>query len=247
MLPVTYIVMDSKLTASVICESLQKSGNPEKAQILCRFFKTGPGEYGEGDSFVGITVPEIRNLVKKYQALPLAQIQGLLRSTMHEARLLALLILVHIYENGDKALREKVFKFYLRNTQRINNWDLVDASAPYIIGPHLKDRDRSPLYKLALSPLLWERRIAILATFHFIKTGEYEETLQLAEKLIGDKEDLIHKAVGWMLREIGKRNLQAEEDFLKIHYRTMPRTMLRYAIEKFPEPLRRQYLQGQVG
>ena len=235
-----------KPSAAAICEILRKSGDKEKAQTLLRFFKTAPGEYGEGDVFVGLTVPQIRQLAKEYEALCLSEVRKLLKSPIHEARLLALLILVRAYDRGNIMLREKIYKLYLRNTRRINNWDLVDSSAEHIVGRYLKGRDRLPLHELVRSALLWDRRIAIMATFHFIKGGEYRETLRLAEKLLTDREDLIHKAVGWMLREIGKRDRNAEEAFLKNHYKTMPRTMLRYAIEKFPEERRLKYLMGEI-
>jgi 3-methyladenine DNA glycosylase AlkD len=234
------------LRASDICSRLQTLGNRERVKVLQRFFKTAQGEYGEGDVFVGLRVPEIRKLVKEYQALPFAEIIQLLHSSIHEARLLALLILVRAYKQGDAALQAQIFNLYLQNTRFINNWDLVDASAEYIVGPHLRDRSRSPLHDLATSNLLWDRRISIMATFHYIKFGEFAETLCIAERLLRDHEDLIHKAVGWMLREIGKRDRFTEEAFLKAHYKFMPRTMLRYAIEKFPEKLRQQYLRGEI-
>ena len=170
----------------------------------------------------------------------------MLQSSIHEARLLALVILVRAYTQGDASLQKQIFNLYLQNTRFINNWDLVDASAEYIVGSHLRHRSRSPLHALAVSNLLWDRRISIMATFHYIKYGEFAETLRIAELLLRDPEDLIHKAVGWMLREIGKRDHLKEEEFLKAHYKTMPRTMLRYAIEKFPERLRQQYLRGEI-
>lgn len=211
-----------------------------------RFFKTAPGEYGAGDVFVGLRVPELRQLAKRYQALPLSEIIRLLHSPIHEARLLALFILVQAYRRGTVPIQKQIFKQYLQNTSFINNWDLVDASAEHIVGAHLRHRRRSPLRTLAVSGLLWDRRIAIMATFHYIKHGEFAETLRIAEQLLHDPEDLIHKAVGWMLREIGKRDRPAEEAFLKAHYQIMPRTMLRYAIEKFPAKLRRRYLKGKI-
>ena len=234
------------MRASDICSRLQALGDREKAQVLQRFFKTAQGEYGEGDVFVGLRVPEIRTLAKEYQALPFSEIIRLLQSPIHEARLLALFILVHAYTRGDASLQDQIFNLYLQNTRFINNWDLVDASAEYIVGSHLRHRSRSPLHALAVSDLLWDRRISVMATFHYIKCGEFAETLRIAERLLRDPEDLIHKAVGWMLREIGKRDHDTEEAFLKAHYRTMPRTMLRYAIEKFPEKLRQQYMQGEI-
>jgi 3-methyladenine DNA glycosylase AlkD len=211
-----------------------------------RFFKTAPGQYGEGDVFVGLRVPEIRKLAKEYRTLPLSEILKLLQSPIHEARLLALLILVSAYGQGDAFLQERIYDLYLGNTHYINNWDLVDASAEHIVGAHLRYRDKSPLRILAESSLLWDRRIAVMATFHYIKHCEFAETLNIAKLLLCDREDLIHKAVGWMLREIGNRDLLIEEGFLKIHYKAMPRTMLRYSIEKFPEALRLQYLRGEI-
>jgi 3-methyladenine DNA glycosylase AlkD len=234
------------LRASDICSRLQVLGDREKALVAQRFFKTAPGEYGEGDVFVGLRVPEVRKLAGEYQALPLSETIQLLRTSIHEARLLALLILVRAYTQGDKTHQKRIYNLYLQNTRFINNWDLVDVSAEHIIGSHLRYRSRSPLHALAESELLWDRRISIMATFHHIKRGEFAETLHIAKLLLRDPEDLIHKAVGWMLREIGKRDHLIEEDFLKAHYKTMPRTMLRYAIEKFPEKMRQQYLRGEI-
>jgi len=234
------------VNAADICRRLQALGDPERVAVLQRFFKTGPGEYGAGDVFVGLRVPELRKLAGEYRLLPLPETLQLLHSPLHEARLLALLILVGAYRQGDVALQENIYSCYLQHTRCINSWDLVDASAEHIIGAHLRFRSRSPLYVLATSGLLWDRRIAIMATFHFIKNGEFAETLHLAELLLQDPEDLIHKAVGWMLREVGKRDLSAAERFLKDHYRVMPRTMLRYAIEKFDEDNRQRYLRGDI-
>lgn len=234
------------MRASEVCSRLQVLGDRERAQVLQRFFKTAPGEYGEGDVFVGLRVPEIRKLAKEYLALPFSEIIQLLQSSIHEARLLALLILIRAYTQGNASLQEQIFNLYLQNTRFINNWDLVDASAEHIVGSHLRYRNRSPLHALAVSKLLWDRRISIMSTFHYIKHGKFAETLRIAELLLRDKEELIHKAVGWMLREIGKRDHLTEEVFLKVNYRIMPRTMLRYAIEKFPEQSRRQYLRGEI-
>ena len=225
---------------------LESLANPEDALFLQRFFKTAAGQYGEGDRFLGIRVPVLRRLAKKYGTLPLDEVSRLLHAPFHEARLLALLILVRIYDRGDAALREQLFTFYLENTACINNWDLVDASAEHIVGRHLRGGSVRPLVRLARSKVVWERRIAIIATYHFIKLGTLAPTLQIAELLLGDSHDLIHKAVGWMLREVGKRDRQAAEDFLRSHCRSMPRTMLRYAIERFPPELRRAYLRGDV-
>ena len=220
--------------------------NPEDGAFLQRFFKTGPGQYGEGDLFRGIRVPVLRRLSKAHQDIPLDLAEQLLHSAYHEDRLLALLILVRKFADADETGRTAIYTLYLDNTRFINNWDLVDTSAMHIIGAYLRDKSKEPLYQLARSGHLWERRIAILATFHFIKRGVFDETLRIAGILLTDKEDLIHKAVGWMLRETGKRDLQSEEAFLGVHYRQMPRTMLRYAIEKFPPDKRLSYLKGTV-
>jgi 3-methyladenine DNA glycosylase AlkD len=234
------------MTAQDIEIRLQALGNPLTAQVLHRFFKTGPGQYGKGDVFLGLKVPQLRRLARDYQGLPHAESEVLLASPFHECRLLSLLLLVRAFVQGEAATQKAVYDLYLRNTARINNWDLVDASAEHIVGGYLRDCSRKPLYRLAGSQSLWERRISILATFHFLKFGDFAETLGIAEKLLADPHDLIHKAVGWMLREIGKRNPVVEERFLTEHYQRMPRTMLRYAIERFPEGRRRQYLKGSV-
>ena len=233
-------------TALEVVERLRAIGDPERARASRWYFKTGPGEYGEGDLFVGIPVPALRKLAREYGSLPLPETVSLLRSEIHEARLLALFILVRAYGRADGAQREEIFRLYIENTRFINNWDLVDSSAPYIVGPHLSGRSRKALRALAASSLLWERRIAVLATFCYIKDGDFSESFRIAGALLRDPEDLIHKATGWMLREIGRHDQAAEEVFLKAHYREMPRTMLRYAIERFPEDLRRQYLLGKV-
>jgi len=225
-----------------ITTNFQNLQDPEKATQLSRFFKTGKGEYGEGDIFLGIKVPEQRKLAKKYSGLPLDDIGHLLNSTIHEHRLTSLFILVLKYNKGDKKGKKAVVDFYISNLKHVNNWDLVDSSAPYILGNYLLDNDRTILYRLASSDNLWERRIAILSTFSFIKNNQYEDALNISEILIFDEHDLIHKAVGWMLREIGKRDIKTEEEFLQKHYHEMPRTMLRYAIEKFDEEKRKFYL-----
>lgn len=228
-----------------IKKDLRVESDPEKAKILQGFFKTGPGEYGEGDIFLGVTVPKIRAVVKRYRAVGIKDAIVLLRSPVHEERLTALLILVARFESGDVVEREKIYRAYLGNTKFINSWDLVDLSAERIVGAFLKDKDKTVLYKLAASRLIWERRIAIIATFNFIKAGKPGDTFAIAELLIDDEHDLIHKAVGWMLREAGKRiGTEEEEKFLKKHYKDMPRTMLRYAIERFPENKRQKYLKG---
>ena len=191
-------------------------------------------------------MPVLRKFAKEYFDLPLKAVETLLGSKYHEQRLLALFVLVDQFSKGDRKKQKSIHELYLKSTATINNWDLVDASAPRIVGPYLLERTKAPLYELAQSDLLWERRIAIMATFHFIKNGQFNDTLKIADLLLADKEDLIHKAVGWMLREIGKRHLPSEEAFLKKNYQRMPRTMLRYAIEKFPEPKRQSYLTGQI-
>ena len=210
------------------------------------FFKTGKGEYGYGDIFLGIRVPALRKTAKLFQDISRTEIQRLLKSEYHEVRLLSLLIMVGQYSKGDNEEKEKTYNLYLKNTKYVNNWDLVDSSAHYIVGPWLIDKDRSILYKFANSKNLWERRISIMSTFHFIKNYEFRDTLKLSEILINDTEDLIHKAVGWMLREIGNRNQAVEEKYLRQHYNKMPRTMLRYSIEKFSKARRQQYLKGEV-
>jgi 3-methyladenine DNA glycosylase AlkD len=225
---------------------LKSLGDSQIALFSQRFFKTGAGEYGEGDLFRGIRVPVLRRIASKYKDLSLAETLKLLRSPYHEDRLLALLIMNNQFVRGNDANKKTIYRSYLKNTRFINNWDLVDASAPQIIGGFLWDKDRNVLSKLARSKDLWERRIAILATFHFIKRGEMADTFRIAQMLLSDQEDLIHKAVGWMLRKVGKRNLKSEEEFLKKHYRRMPRTMLRYAIERFPQRKRQRYLNGTV-
>jgi len=231
------------MTVAAARAALRAAADPEKARVLQGFFKTGPGQYGEGDRFLGINVPALRKFAREFQSLSLADVTGLLQGSWHEERVLALFILVRQYERGDEKTRDAIYRLYLASTERINNWDLVDGSAPYIVGPHLRERSRAPLYKLAKSKSLWERRIAILATFHFIKHNDYDDALRIAEILLHDDHDLIHKAAGWMLREIGNRDRAVEEAFLRKHAAHMPRTMLRYAIEKFPEALRTRYLQ----
>src|SRR3989339_1772928 len=218
--------------------------NSKRARLLARFFKTGKGQYGEGDKFLGIMVPEQRNLARKYQDLSLVDLQRLLNSGFHEQRLTALFILIFQYQKAKKnaILRQEIVNFYLKNTKNINNWDLVDLSAPKILGNFLLNHDRKILYQLAQSENLWEKRIAILATYTFIKTNDFEDCLNIVKLLLKDKHDLIHKASGWMLREIGKKDLKVEENFLKKYYKDMPRTMLRYAIEKFEVEKRKNFL-----
>lgn len=236
----------TKPQSAAISARLRAEANSQVAVISQRFFKTGLGEYGEGDVFLGIKVPVLRRLVREFCAAEATVALALLSSRFHEERVFALLLLMQRYKQADEVERENVYRAYLANTAHINNWDLVDVSAPHIVGFHLQTRSRSVLRQLAVSSDLWERRIAIVSTLHFIRSNEFADTLQIAETLLHDKHDLIHKAVGWMLREVGKRDQSAEEAFLRMHYRTMPRTMLRYAIERFPENLRQQYLRGEV-
>jgi len=224
-----------------LTRELKKAGDPEKLKVYSRFFKTGKGEYGEGDLFLGITVPKTRAIARKFKDLSLTDLQKLLESKIHEHRLCALIILRFQYE---KSKSENIVKFYLKNTKYINNWDLVDLSCSYIVGNWLLDKDRGLLYRLAKSKDLWEKRIAIISTFEFIRNNQFEDTLKISEILLSDKHDLIHKAVGWMLRELGKRDQKLLEKFFQKHYKKMPRTMLRYAIEKFDKKKREQYLRS---
>ena len=234
-------------TAADIVKELKQQADSEQARQLQRFFKTGPGEYGEGDRFFGLRVPEIRKIARSHRNLTMDELGQLLAEEWHEARLAALLILVEQFKRGDEATRGTLYRFYLAHTAHINNWDLVDCSAPNIVGGWLLERSRAPLYKRARSKNIWERRIAILATFTFIRHDDFDDILAIAEQLLGDREDLIHKALGWMLREVGKRNQPRLEQFLRDHYPQLPRTTLRYAIERFPEKLRRSYLKGMLG
>ncbi len=228
-----------------IMNRLRELSDSDTAVHLRRFFKTGKGEYGEGDRFLGIRVPVIRQCVREYRAISLEYSTELLKSPFHEARLLALLIMVTKYSSAILNAEQKaIYRAYLGNTKFINSWDLVDCSAEQIVGAHLFLRDRKPIYRLVHSESLWERRIGIISTFHFIKRKDFPDTLECARLLLNDKEDLIHKATGWMLREVGKRDINAEEKFLARYYKQMPRTMLRYAIEKFPEKERLAYLHG---
>jgi len=231
---------------------LKKYSDKERAVLLQRFFKTGIGEYGEGDVFLGITVPDQRKISKEFKNLTLTEIQELLNSKIHEKRLIALLILIEQFDKADKEDNEKlkkgIFDFYLKNAKnnKINNWDLVDLSAPNIVGNFLIDKDRGVLYQLASSDNLWEKRISIISTYSFIRKNQFEDTLKISKILLKDSHDLIHKAVGWMLREVGKKDEAILEKFLKENYKTMPRTMLRYSIEKFDENKRKRYLRGEI-
>lgn len=230
------------MNAHTIERELKKLGSREKAQILSGFFKTGKGEYGEGDIFFGVTVPVQREIAKKSIELSLSEIEKLLKSPIHECRLTALLILTYQYVKASEKEKKHIFDFYISHTSYINNWDLVDVSTPNIVGMYLLDKSRKKLYTFARSNNIWERRISILATFSFVRQKDFSDTLAIAELLLNDSHDLIHKAVGWMLRELGKRDEKVLCQFLDIHAGVMPRTMLRYAIERFPEAKRKRYL-----
>lgn len=233
------------MNAAALLGELRAAADPAKAAVLRRFFKTGKGEYAEGDKFLGLTAPVARAIAMKYAGLPHDEILKLLRSPVHEARSCALAIMVRRFERGAAEERRAIYGAYLANTAFINNWDLVDLSAPQIVGGWLKDRSRAPLYRLAASELLWERRIAMLACFAFIKDGDCADALKIARLLLGDRHDLMHKAVGWMLRETGKRcSEKALTDFLRDNYDALPRTALRYAIERFPAARRKAMLRG---
>lgn len=234
------------MSVKEIREKMKTLASLERAELSQRFFKTGKGEYGEGDVFIGLSVPDLRKFAREYQTISEKDLLKLLKSPIHEERLLSLLILCLQYAKADEEKKEYFYGFYLSHTKFINNWDLIDTTAPYIVGAHLLKRDRNPLFALAKSANLWERRIAIISTFYFIRQHDFDDALKIAELLLADKHDLIHKAVGWMLREIGKRNRAYEEAFLQTCYKQMPRTMLRYAIERFEEETRQQYLTGKV-
>jgi len=237
------------MKATNVRKELKSMADPDKAVILQRFFKTGLGQYGEGDIFIGVTVPQSRKIAKKFSQLQLVEVKTLLYSRIHEERLVALLILVWRYSSasGNREEKEEIVKFYLDNIKQVNNWDLVDLSAPNILGAHLLDnRDSRLLYRLSKSENVWERRVAILATYHFIRNDDFSYTLKIAEMLLQDRHDLIHKAVGWMLREVGKRDATAEEAFLEKYWSVMPRTMLRYAIERLPENKRLRYKKNPI-
>jgi len=229
-----------------IKKEIKEKENKEKARILQGFFKTGKGQYGEGDIFLGLSVGETRTIAKKHFGIALNELQPLLESKIHEERLCALLILVEKFRKSEEKEKKQIIDFYLNNTKNINNWDLVDLSADKILGEFLFDKNKDVLFKLAKSNKLWEKRISVLSTYAFIKRKRFKETLEISGLLLKDEHDLIQKAIGWMLREIGKRNLKTEEKFLKKHYKKMPRTMLRYAIEKFPETKRKAYLKGKI-
>ncbi|KXF82245.1 DNA alkylation repair protein [Enterovibrio coralii] len=228
--------------AEAIVQTLKQAGDNKIAEHSGRFFKSGQGEYGEGDQFLGIRVPVVRQFAKQFKRTNLPTITELLASEWHEVRLLALVILSEQFKKATPDEQKTLYDFYLSHTARINNWDLVDCSAHIIVGGYLINKDRSILYSLAESPSLWERRIAVMATFPFIRANQFEDTLKLSEKLLDDKEDLIHKMCGWMLRELGKRDVALLKSFLDTHVKRMPRTMLRYAIEKLSQEERQDYL-----
>jgi len=232
--------------AAAIRQEIRALGDSAIAEHSQRFFKTGKGEYGEGDRFLGIRVPVIRKQVRKHREAPLKAIDKLLQSPWHEERLFAVLSMADRFRRGDKESRREIFDTYIEHRHYVNNWDLVDGSSHIIVGGWLESRNRKLLYQFARSKDLWERRIAIISTYQFIRNRDFDDTLAIAEILVNDEEDLIHKATGWMLREVGNRHLRTEEQFLKRHYKTMPRTMLRYAIEKFPENKRQAYLKGRA-
>jgi 3-methyladenine DNA glycosylase AlkD len=230
-----------------IRQTLRSLANPSIAAHSLRFFKTGPGQYGEGDQFLGIRVPVLRSHLPTFRDAPLAAVLETLRSPWHEERLFALLLMVARFATADQQERDALYQAYLAHTAHINNWDLVDCSAHHIVGATLEQRDRAILRELARSESVWERRIAVIATFHFIRQSSFDDCLEVAELLLADRHDLMHKAVGWMLREVGKRDPEIEEQFLRRHAPRMPRVMLRYAIEKFPESKRKNYLQATMG
>ncbi|MDD5746434.1 MAG: DNA alkylation repair protein [Candidatus Omnitrophica bacterium] len=227
-------------------KELRVIARKDKAAVLKRFFKTQPGQYAADDIFLGIGVPQLRMIAKKYADAELPQVGRLLSSAVHEERLTALLILVDRFAAAGEVAQKEIYQMYLDCSRYVNNWDLVDLSAPLIAGKFLLDKNKQPLYELAVSSLLWQRRIAIVATLYFIRHKRYQPTLKIAKMLLGDEEDLIHKATGWMLREVAKRERNRAEGFLRRYYRTMPRTMLRYAIERFPQSRRRAYLRGEI-
>lgn len=235
-----------ELNVKKLQAELGKNANQKIANHSQRFFKTGKGEYAEGDLFLGIRVPVLRSIAKKYSGLSVDDAILALHSSYHEERLVALFILIEHFKKGDQKTQKMVYNAYLKNTDYINNWDLVDSSAHLIVGAWLFDKNRSRLHRLVLSRKLFERRIGIMATYYFIKKNDYNDTLKMARVLLQDEHDLIHKAVGWMLREIGNRDYACEEKFLKQYYKQMPRTMLRYSIEKFPEDLRQKFLKGLI-
>jgi 3-methyladenine DNA glycosylase AlkD len=236
--------VDPVTSVSDVRKSLKALASPAKAAILQRFFKTGPGEYGEGDRFLGVSVPQIRSLVRRFHPANFAALPPLIGSPFHEERMLGLLLLVERHQKGTQADRDRAYRIYLKSFRHINNWDLVDATAEHVAGP--RNVGRRQLLAWAGSKNLWVRRIAVVSTFHSIRLNRFTDTLAIGRRLLGDPEDLIHKAVGWMLREVGKRDVAVLESFLRQHRCAMPRTMLRYAIERLPESKRKAYLTGNV-
>jgi 3-methyladenine DNA glycosylase AlkD len=234
--------MPRSLSAAAIRKRLCELGDPESARFLRRFFKTGPGQYGEGDRFLGVRVPAIRRIARESRGIALDQIETLLHDPWHEVRLLAVVLLGDAYKRGTTEERDVIVRVYLENTKRINNWDLVDISAPNVVGAHLLSRPRARLDELARSGNLWERRIAMVSTAAFIRENQFDDTLRIARILMNDPHDLIHKAAGWMLREVGKRDRATLEAFLDKHTHEMPRTMLRYAIERFSAADRKRFM-----
>jgi 3-methyladenine DNA glycosylase AlkD len=232
------------MTAHKVQARLRSLSSPEAAALAARFFKSGPGQYGEGDVFLGLPAAVMHALAKEFHSLPVDDLTVLLQSPIHEDRMLALLIMVRRVSCADEAIKKEVYRLYLAHKRYVNNWDLVDASAREIVGGYLANKSRKPLDRLATARSLWERRISIVATHYFIRQHDFADTIRIAEKLLDDREDLIHKAVGWMLREVGKKDSPTLEAFLRRHGRVMPRTALRYAIERFPEEVRRGYLDG---
>ncbi len=229
---------------SQLIREIESLSKPAKAIFLQKYFRTAKGDYGEGDIFIGLTVPQSRQLARKYKDLTQTEIKELLKSPIHEHRQIALMLLEHKFIKSSEEQRKSIYNFYLKSTKYINNWDLVDGSAPTIVGIYLKDKPRDDLIKLAHSSNLWERRIAIVSTYTFIKLDDFDFTLLISKLLFQDKHDLIHKAVGWMLREVGKRSEKTLKQFLDINGSQMPRTTLRYAIERFSEDTRRHYLES---
>lgn len=221
---------------------IKKHSDPKKALLLQRYFKTGPGQFGDGDVFLGLTVPQSRTLAGKYNDISLPQAKKLLYSKFHEKRLIALLILIEKFNKGNEKTKKDIFEFYLKNSKQVNNWDLVDSSAHVVVGEYLLDKSRKILYKLARSKNLWQKRISVISTMTFIAHSDFSDALKISEILLIDPHDLIHKAVGWVLREVGKKSLKHELTFLNKYAATMPRTSLRYSIERFPEKLKIKYM-----
>lgn len=238
--------MNKNFTAKQVKQEIKKMGTPERAKASAWFFKTAPGQYGHGDIFVGLNMPDTRLVAKKFSGLPAPEVVKLLHSKIHEERMVALLIIVNKYSQANDQEKKYWFKIFWQERKWINNWDLVDVTVPKVAGEYFVTHPRQPLYALAKSKNIWERRIAVLSTFAFIKRGDFKDSLAIAKMLLNDTHDLIHKAVGWMLREIGKRSRPELEKFLLANYQKMPRTMLRYAIEHFSEPVRKKYLLGKI-